>query len=404
MPAPKDLIHESSTTTGTGDFTVAAVNGKVRFSDSTYGFGTGGTDVFDYYISSRAQSEWERGTGHMSDANTLVRDTVIESSNSNNAVNFSAGTKDVTNDIPAGEQLRSLQAVILPRGRLTLTSGTPVMTSGASAQTTIYYTPFNGNIVPIYDGTKFVPTVFSELSLALSSNSGHTGYHQSGKNFDLFVINDSGTIRLASGPAWTNDSTRAESLSRINGILVSDASIVLRFGSASGNTVTYTGRATYVGTFRATANGQTSLTNARGFLVNYYNREAWNLKGELTTSRTTTSASFAEFNSEIRIEWLAIENVEAAVSLVGTGGNSVVATVGFGIAVDSTTAVISSVSDTIPANTYRCVLGFSAVPKGLSVGYHYATLLGATNAGTLTAYGAAGTTSSICTLMLPLMI
>src|SRR5690606_10094460 len=105
MPAPANLIHETSTTTGTGNLTVAAVNGKVRFSDSTYGFGTGGSDVFWYFISNQAAAEWEIGTGHMSDANKLVRDTVLFSSNSNNAVNFSAGTKDVTNDVPAGERM-----------------------------------------------------------------------------------------------------------------------------------------------------------------------------------------------------------------------------------------------------------------------------------------------------------
>jgi hypothetical protein len=106
MPAPQNLIHETSTTTGTGNFTLAAVNGKVRFSNSTYGFGTGGSNVFDYFISNQSAAEWERGTGHMSDANTLVRDTVVKSSNSDAAVNFGAGTKDVTNDIPAANQAR----------------------------------------------------------------------------------------------------------------------------------------------------------------------------------------------------------------------------------------------------------------------------------------------------------
>ena len=105
MPVPANLIHETSTTTGTGNLTVAAVNGKVRFSDSTYGFGTGGSDVFWYFISNQSAAEWEIGTGHMSGANTLVRDTILFSSNSNNAVNFSAGTKDVTNDIPAANQI-----------------------------------------------------------------------------------------------------------------------------------------------------------------------------------------------------------------------------------------------------------------------------------------------------------
>lgn len=105
MPAVKNLIHETSTTTSTGSFTVSAVNGKVRFSDGTYGFGTGSTqNVLDYFASNRDAAEWEYGTGHMSDANTLVRDTVIAGSNGASPVNFSAGTKDITNDIPAERQ------------------------------------------------------------------------------------------------------------------------------------------------------------------------------------------------------------------------------------------------------------------------------------------------------------
>lgn len=109
MPAiVKNLIHEVSTTTGLGDFTLTAVNGKVRFSDATYGFGTGTqTNKFDYFISNRDAAEWEIGTGHMSAVGTLVRDIVVLSSNANAAVNFSAGTKDVTNSVPAaGRRIR----------------------------------------------------------------------------------------------------------------------------------------------------------------------------------------------------------------------------------------------------------------------------------------------------------
>lgn len=103
MPAPANLVHETSTSTGTGNLTVAAVNGKQRLSTA---FSTGApTNVFDYFILNRDAAEYERGTGHMSDANTLVRDTVIESTNANAAVNFSAGAKDITNDVPAGKQI-----------------------------------------------------------------------------------------------------------------------------------------------------------------------------------------------------------------------------------------------------------------------------------------------------------
>jgi hypothetical protein len=106
MPSIANLVHETSATTGTGNLTVASVNGKQRLSDA---FGTGSTeDVFYYFISNRSEAEWEVGTGHMSDANTLVRDTVLASTNSNNAVNFSAGTKDVTNDFEAAALIAAL--------------------------------------------------------------------------------------------------------------------------------------------------------------------------------------------------------------------------------------------------------------------------------------------------------
>lgn len=101
MPSINNLVHETSTGTGTSDIDLVNVSGKQSFSGA---FGTGGTDAFYYFISHRTAAEWEAGTGHMSDSNTLVRDTVLASSNSNNAVNFSAGTKDVANDVPAARQ------------------------------------------------------------------------------------------------------------------------------------------------------------------------------------------------------------------------------------------------------------------------------------------------------------
>lgn len=118
---PATLIHQQSTTTGTGNFTLSTVGGKQGFSTA---FGTGATtNVFDYFISNQSASEWERGTGHMSDATTLVRDTVVESTNANAAVSFSAGTKDVCNDFPAG----SVQYA--------LTASTGISISGAHSDT-----------------------------------------------------------------------------------------------------------------------------------------------------------------------------------------------------------------------------------------------------------------------------
>lgn len=102
MPHIANLVHMTATSTGTGDFTLSAVNGKQSFATA---FSTGGTAVFHYYISNQSAAEYERGKGHLSAGTTLVRDRVFESTNSNNAVDFTAGTKDVTCDIPAGNQM-----------------------------------------------------------------------------------------------------------------------------------------------------------------------------------------------------------------------------------------------------------------------------------------------------------
>lgn len=171
-----------------------------------------------------------------------------------------------------------------PGGRLTLTTATPVLTSDVTAATTIYYTPYIGFYAPLFNGVSTVmANLGSELSLALSSDSGHTGYHQSGKNFDLFVVDDNGTKRLVSGPAWTSDTSRSAALAYKNGFLTNSGSMTGRFGSAAGNTITVAAnQGLYVGTFRASANGQTEMTFAPNaaaggtanklFLWNMFNR------------------------------------------------------------------------------------------------------------------------------------
>lgn len=101
-----DLVHQTSASEGTGNFSLSSVNGRRTFSEA---FGTGDTNTFWYFISSRDAAEWELGIGYMDDSSTLVRDDVIKSSNSNAAVDFGSGNKDVTNDIPAASQLRREQ-------------------------------------------------------------------------------------------------------------------------------------------------------------------------------------------------------------------------------------------------------------------------------------------------------
>lgn len=83
-----DRVRETSTTTGTGTLTLdGAVTGFRTFSSAI-----GDTNTCYYTITLGA--DYEIGVGTVG-AGTLARTTILKSSNSNNAVNFGAGTKDV---------------------------------------------------------------------------------------------------------------------------------------------------------------------------------------------------------------------------------------------------------------------------------------------------------------------
>jgi hypothetical protein len=93
-----DRVKETSTTTGTGTFTLAgAVTGFETFSSAI-----GNSNTTYYAISLQGGAEFEVGLGTVA-AGTLARTTIISSSNSDSAVNFSAGTKDVFCTLPASK-------------------------------------------------------------------------------------------------------------------------------------------------------------------------------------------------------------------------------------------------------------------------------------------------------------
>ena len=93
----KDRVRETTTTTGTGTVTLGgAATGFQSFSV----IGNGNTTFYTIQLANT--NEWEVGIGtYTSSGTTLSRDTILESSNSGSAVNFSAGTKDVFVTYPA---------------------------------------------------------------------------------------------------------------------------------------------------------------------------------------------------------------------------------------------------------------------------------------------------------------
>ena len=95
-----DRVKETSTTTGTGTLNLAGA--VVGFETFVAGIGNSNTT---YYSIVNENGEFEVGLGTVTDAatDTLSRDTILSSSNSDSAVNFSAGTKDVFCTLPASK-------------------------------------------------------------------------------------------------------------------------------------------------------------------------------------------------------------------------------------------------------------------------------------------------------------
>jgi len=98
-----DRVKETSTSTGTGTFDLdGAVTG---FDTFVAGIADGNTTY--YAIFHQGTTQWEVGLGTVTDAtpDTLARTTVITSSNSDSAVTFTAGTKDVFCTLPASKAI-----------------------------------------------------------------------------------------------------------------------------------------------------------------------------------------------------------------------------------------------------------------------------------------------------------
>jgi len=96
-----DRVKETTTTTGTGTLNLAGA--ATNFETFVAGIGDGNT-VY-YAIVHQSAAEFEVGLGTVTDAtpDTLSRTTILSSSNSDSAVNFSSGTKDVFCTLPASK-------------------------------------------------------------------------------------------------------------------------------------------------------------------------------------------------------------------------------------------------------------------------------------------------------------
>ncbi len=201
-------------------------------------------------------------------------------------------------------------------GRLTLTSGTAITTSNVTAATTVYFTPYKGNRIYLFDGTRWRLYSFSEISVAVPATTTTP--------FDIFAFDSAGSVTLET-TNWTSDTARATALVLQNGVQVRSGATTRR----------------YLGTGRTTGvSGQTEDSLTSRYLWNYYNRVSRKLKvTEDTASWTSTNTVFHSWNSSTanRVN-MVIGSSEDLVYLYfgGSFDATVNTTPALGVGVDST--------------------------------------------------------------------
>jgi len=168
--------------------------------------------------------------------------------------------------------------------------------TGVTGQTTVYYSPYRGQIIPLYDGTRFnCVDTGGEISQLTTDTTKSPAAVAASSCYDVFVWSDAGTIRATRGPAWTNVTTRSAgtALTRQNGIYLNNASITNGPAALRG---------TYVGTI--CSNGSSTIDyslSAAASTGSALSLGVWNQYNRvMTTARVVDTTSYTYAVATIR--------------------------------------------------------------------------------------------------------
>lgn len=254
----------------------------------------------------------------------------------------------------------------IDHGRLTTQTGVPVSTSDRTSQGTLYYTPYGGNNVALYDGTRWKLYEFTECSLSLTLTSG--------KTYDVFLYDNSGTLTLELSSAWTNDTTRADALALQDGVYCKSGALTRRL----------------VGMIRASGTNVTEDSDLCRYVSSYKNRvhrrlfscPAYNNDNNWSYyNHTSTTWSAVNGGTGASLKFLAWGDSPAEFDFTFHSmiDNPVSQHLSPGIGLDSTSAALVTALNNVG---YRYNPTIRLIDVGLSAGYHYLAMLGNVTSGT----------------------
>ena len=249
--------------------------------------------------------------------------------------------------------------------RLTTESGVPDSTSDRTSQGTIYLTPFKGNCISLYTGSVWQTLFSAEVSLVLSGLT-------SGKNYDVFAYDNSGTLTLELSAAWTNDTTRADAIALQDGVWVKSGSATKR----------------WIGTIRTTGTATTEDSERRRFVYNWSNQIPRRNAVAYATSHAygTNTTRQVDLVSTNQIEYVIGAPQTSPITLLGSFSNTF-PTIAAGL--DSTSSETFFVTVQSAGSGIQLSLTQS---RKLAIGYHFWSL---------NERAGAGTSCTFCVFSLP---
>ena len=175
--------------------------------------------------------------------------------------------------------------LLTPGGRLTMVSGTPVTTPDIHSGTSLWYVPFEHDLLPLWDGNKIVPIEFDATPVTIAGLSGTS-------SFDVFAYLSAGTAAFETS-MWTTPTSRAIPLAYNRGKLVKSTDFTRL----------------YLGSFYTSSEGKTDDSGVKRNVWNYYNQKVRHGYRAESTSHAYTTGTWRSWNNDATVRVEAIVGV-----------------------------------------------------------------------------------------------
>lgn len=262
----------------------------------------------------------------------------------------------------------TLANAIADTSRVNLTASiTQLLVPFGIQNTTLYFAPYNGDRVALYDGTRWKLSAFTERSLALTLTAGN--------GYDVWLYDNAGTLTLET-LIWTSPTVRATEWVLQDGIKVKSGDPTRRL----------------VGSFYVVATNTIEDSKLKRHLWNNANRVLRGMNRiEPTATWNYTLTAFQQANASAANQlevFRGLDEDAMTVNLLARAANAGAVVVWLGIGLDSATAISDYDMTGSRWNSGATSVAGTAQYAGMpGVGYHFLTWLEASAASGTTTWG-----------------